>query len=199
VEITFCDHLSLGFIPILFLNPFYYIFYSSYNFFFIIFILEPHLPWFVPISGCSFSYFIPVRYLLQLLLGLLLFHIHTKTNFVAFSPRANYTDWATATWRNLVPTFMDRGVSRGQRSRSPTVINLSCLDRSHSYSSCNKSFLKPHPIFLQLIAFCPWVIYSVLLVNVFNMIILFLSIIVLFSSNLAWFIHILKHDTSYIF
>jgi hypothetical protein len=30
------------------------------------------------------------------------------TNSVAFSPRANYTDWATATCRrNLVPTFVD--------------------------------------------------------------------------------------------
>jgi hypothetical protein len=36
---------------------------------------------------------------------------------VAFSPQANYTDWATDTCRpNLVPAFADRGVSRG---RSP--------------------------------------------------------------------------------
>jgi hypothetical protein len=53
-----------------------------------------------------------------------------KTNSVALSPQANYTDWATASrWRNLVPTFMDRGVSRGQRGGSPTVVNLSFLDR----------------------------------------------------------------------
>jgi hypothetical protein len=53
-----------------------------------------------------------------------------KTNSLALSPRANYTDWATATCRrNLVPTFVDRGVSRGQRSGSPMVINLSFLDR----------------------------------------------------------------------
>jgi hypothetical protein len=46
-----------------------------------------------------------------------------KTNSVALSPRANYTDWATATCRrNLVPTFVDRGVSRGQRGGSPTVV-----------------------------------------------------------------------------
>jgi hypothetical protein len=33
---------------------------------------------------------------------------------VAFSPRANYTGWATDTCkRNLVPTFVYRGVSRG--------------------------------------------------------------------------------------
>jgi hypothetical protein len=49
---------------------------------------------------------------------------------VAFSPQANYTDWATATFRrNLVPTFADREESRGQRGGSPTVVNLSFLDR----------------------------------------------------------------------
>jgi hypothetical protein len=54
-----------------------------------------------------------------------------QTNSVALSPRANYTDWATATCRrNSVPTFADRGVSRGQRCRSPTVVNLTFLDRS---------------------------------------------------------------------
>jgi hypothetical protein len=52
-------------------------------------------------------------------------------NSVALSPQANYTDWATATcWRNLVPTFMDRGVSHGQRGGSPTVVNHSFLDRN---------------------------------------------------------------------
>jgi hypothetical protein len=57
-------------------------------------------------------------------------HKHTnKTNSVAFSPQANYTDWATATCRrNLVPTFADKGVSRGQRGGSPTAVNLSFLD-----------------------------------------------------------------------
>jgi hypothetical protein len=35
-----------------------------------------------------------------------------KTNSVALSPPANYTNWATATCRrNLVSTFVDRGVS----------------------------------------------------------------------------------------
>jgi hypothetical protein len=54
-----------------------------------------------------------------------------KTNSVAPSPRANYTDWSSATCRRiLVPTFMDRGVSRGQRGGSPTVVNLSFLDRN---------------------------------------------------------------------
>jgi hypothetical protein len=56
-----------------------------------------------------------------------------QTNFVALSPRANYTDWSTATCRrNLVPTFVDRGVSSGQRGGYPTVVNLSFLDRSQS-------------------------------------------------------------------
>jgi hypothetical protein len=37
-----------------------------------------------------------------------------QTNSVALSPRANYTDWSTATCRRiLVSTFVDREVSRG--------------------------------------------------------------------------------------
>jgi hypothetical protein len=58
-----------------------------------------------------------------------------KTNSEALSPQANYTDWATATCqRNLVPTFVDRGVSRGERGGSPAVLNLSFLDRSRYFS-----------------------------------------------------------------
>jgi hypothetical protein len=54
---------------------------------------------------------------------------------VTFSPQAIYTDWATTTcWRILVPTFVDRGMSRGQRGGSLTVINLSFLDRSRYFS-----------------------------------------------------------------
>jgi hypothetical protein len=35
-------------------------------------------------------------------------------NSVEFSPQANYTDWTTAACRRiLVPTFADRGISRG--------------------------------------------------------------------------------------
>jgi hypothetical protein len=34
----------------------------------------------------------------------------------------------------LVPTFVDRGVSCGQRGGSPTVVNLSFLDRSRYFS-----------------------------------------------------------------
>jgi hypothetical protein len=52
-------------------------------------------------------------------------------NSVASGPQKNYIDWATATcWRNLVPTFADRGESRGHCGGSPTVVNLSFLDRS---------------------------------------------------------------------
>jgi hypothetical protein len=36
-------------------------------------------------------------------------------------------------WRNLVRTFVDRGVSRGQHSGSPMVINLRFLDRSRYF------------------------------------------------------------------
>jgi hypothetical protein len=42
-----------------------------------------------------------------------------QTNSVALSQQANYTDWTTAI------TFVDRGVPRGQRGGSPTVVNLS--------------------------------------------------------------------------
>jgi hypothetical protein len=45
--------------------------------------------------------------------------------------QANYPEWATATglWI-LVSTFVDRGVSRGQRGGTTTAVNLSFLDRS---------------------------------------------------------------------
>jgi hypothetical protein len=33
-----------------------------------------------------------------------------------------------------VPTFVDRGVSRGQRGGTPTAVNLSFLDRSRYFS-----------------------------------------------------------------
>jgi hypothetical protein len=59
-----------------------------------------------------------------------------QTNSVALSPRTNYTDWVTATCRrNVVPTFVDRGVSRGQCGGSPTVVNLSFLDRTSLLST----------------------------------------------------------------
>jgi hypothetical protein len=69
---------------------------------------------------------------------------HMNTNFFTFaskqtsgalSPQANYTEWATDTCRqNLVSTFVERGVSRDQRGGSPTVVNLSFLDRSRYFS-----------------------------------------------------------------
>jgi hypothetical protein len=55
-------------------------------------------------------------------------------NSATFSPQANYTDWATATCRrNLMPTFMDRGISRGQRGGYPTVVNKSFIDRNRYF------------------------------------------------------------------
>jgi hypothetical protein len=59
----------------------------------------------------------------------------TKTNSVALSPQANYTDWTNATCqRNLVPTLVERGVLHGQCGGSLTVIDLSFLDWSHFFS-----------------------------------------------------------------
>jgi hypothetical protein len=53
-----------------------------------------------------------------------------QTNKNSLTLQANYTDRATATCRrNLVPTFVDRGVLRGQRGGSPMVVSLSFLDR----------------------------------------------------------------------
>jgi hypothetical protein len=60
---------------------------------------------------------------------------HCKiTHSLAFIPQANYTDCATATGRRiLVPTFADRGMSRGQRGGTLTAINLTFLDRSRYF------------------------------------------------------------------
>jgi hypothetical protein len=50
---------------------------------------------------------------------------------VAFSPQANCSGRATATGRRiLVPIYADTEVSGGQCGGSPTVVNLSFLDRS---------------------------------------------------------------------
>jgi hypothetical protein len=58
-----------------------------------------------------------------------------QTNSVAFSPQANYTNWATATCRqNLVPTIADRGVLCGHSGGSLTAVNLSFLDWSRYFS-----------------------------------------------------------------
>jgi hypothetical protein len=54
---------------------------------------------------------------------------------MAFSPHANYTHLATAAGRRiLVPTFVDRGVSRSQSGGTPKAVNLSFLDRSRFFS-----------------------------------------------------------------
>jgi hypothetical protein len=81
-------------------------------------------------------------------------------NSMAFRPQANYTDWATTTGqRILVPAFVDRGVSRGQRGGTPAAINLSFLDQNH-YSFfqvaphlCSGGLMDPHsrPIATQKI------------------------------------------------
>jgi hypothetical protein len=58
----------------------------------------------------------------------------TKTNSMAFGPQVNHTDSGTATGRRiLVPTFVDRGVSCGQRAGTPTAVSLSFLDRSRYF------------------------------------------------------------------
>jgi hypothetical protein len=59
----------------------------------------------------------------------------TKTTYsMAFSPKTKYTDWATANCRrNLVPAFVDRGVSRAHHGGSLTAVNLSILDRSRYF------------------------------------------------------------------
>jgi hypothetical protein len=41
------------------------------------------------------------------------------TKLRGLSPQANYTDRATATVGEVVPTFADRGLLRGQRNGSP--------------------------------------------------------------------------------
>jgi hypothetical protein len=41
-----------------------------------------------------------------------------QANFVAFSSKAKYTAWATATAGEVMPPFADRGVSHGQHNRS---------------------------------------------------------------------------------
>jgi hypothetical protein len=65
-------------------------------------------------------------------------------NSMAFSRQANYTAWATDVGpRILVPTFADRGVSRGQSGGSFTAVNVCFLDR-------NRYFIFPVAIQLSL-------------------------------------------------
>jgi hypothetical protein len=57
-----------------------------------------------------------------------------RTNAMAFSPQANYTDWATAAdGRILVPTFADRWVTRGQRNGTPRLLIWGFLGRSRCF------------------------------------------------------------------
>jgi hypothetical protein len=62
---------------------------------------------------------------------------------VAFSPQANYTDWPTATGRQiLVSTFVVWGVSHGERDGTPTAVNISFLDRrNYFFLTGNSSFM----------------------------------------------------------
>jgi hypothetical protein len=67
-----------------------------------------------------------------------------KTNSVASSPQANYTDWAPATGRQiLLPTIVDRGVSRGQRDGTPSAVNLCFLDWSRYFFFQVALYLSP--------------------------------------------------------
>jgi hypothetical protein len=53
------------------------------------------------------------------LLHLVIVERLTPTKLRGLSPQANYTDRATAAVGEVVPTFADRGVVRGQRNGSP--------------------------------------------------------------------------------
>jgi hypothetical protein len=53
---------------------------------------------------------------------------------MTFIPQANSTYWVTATHQSiLVPTFVVRDVSRGQRGVMSTAVNLSFLDQSRYF------------------------------------------------------------------
>jgi hypothetical protein len=59
------------------------------------------------------------------------FNFHPQTNSVAFSPKEKDNDWAIATRRRIiVATFVDRGMSRGQRGGTPMAVRLRFLERS---------------------------------------------------------------------
>jgi hypothetical protein len=92
--------------------------------------LELHNYLYVQQSDCYYSIFLSDKRMLQKLEDISGWMVRILYIYsVALSPQANYTDWATATCRrNLMPTFVDRGVSRSQRGGSPTVVNLSFLD-----------------------------------------------------------------------
>jgi hypothetical protein len=56
---------------------------------------------------------------MTLLLTQITYKTKTKTKLRGLSPQANYTDRETAAVGEVVPTFADRGVLRGQRNESP--------------------------------------------------------------------------------
>jgi hypothetical protein len=59
---------------------------------------------------------------------------HYSLDSVDYSPQVNYTDWANANGRRiLVPTFVDRRLSRGQRGGKPTAVNVSFIDWSYYF------------------------------------------------------------------
>jgi hypothetical protein len=65
-----------------------------------------------------------------------------KTHSVALSPQANYTGWATATCRrNWVPTFVDRGVSRGSAADHPRPLISVFWTGAATFLSTNSSFI----------------------------------------------------------
>jgi hypothetical protein len=61
-------------------------------------------------------------------------YFHPNSNSEAFSQQRNIlTERPPPVGEFLVPTFVDRGVWRGQRGGSPTVVNLSFIDRSRYF------------------------------------------------------------------
>jgi hypothetical protein len=65
-----------------------------------------------------------------------------SSHSVVFSPQANYTDWATSScWRNLVPTFADIDVSRGQRGESPRSLISVFYTGAANFLSSSSSFI----------------------------------------------------------
>jgi hypothetical protein len=64
-----------------------------------------------------------------------------QTSWPLVRKRTIPTDRPPLVHEILVPTVVDRGVSRGQRGGSPTVVNLSFLDRSSYFLSSSSSFI----------------------------------------------------------
>jgi hypothetical protein len=66
---------------------------------------------------------------------------------MAFSPQTKYTDWSIATGRRiLVPTFVNKEVSRCQSAGNLTAVNLSFLDRSYYILFLSFFFIYPHEV-----------------------------------------------------